>query len=434
MSRMSVNRWRRALAAGGREALASRGAGGAKCKLTPAQVAELGRCWTRARRHAAMRIRADFGAGRGPGLAAVRGGVHAGRDGRAAAPDRVVRAGPGPPGRGAGRGQDRQVAGGDLAGHKSTAADLGAWLCREDESGQGLRPPKGRTWGRRGHTPVVTATGGHDTRVSLAALIAVRPGCRPRLIWRTHRARRGDTRKGFTETDYARLLDAAHQQLDGPVVLVWDGLNTHVSRAMAELVAAWDWLGCNGGDPPQAGPCHDGRLRAVADVRHEQQAVPGRIESAGHHVLKDRAHAEPLRGNAGCEQLAPVLSHPGVQQHRPVPGVHDHADVGVVEGQLHLYSTTSLAAGSSNSTRLAPADVRPGPVTRAVTTSWPEPRMAALSAPGTASRHWVSPSTIRLPPAAATTRRRSGEAVSSRASGGSVVVLLNSPRESGSGL
>src|SRR6266487_2730125 len=41
VSRMSVNRWRRALAAGGREALASRGAGGAKCKLSGAQVAEL---------------------------------------------------------------------------------------------------------------------------------------------------------------------------------------------------------------------------------------------------------------------------------------------------------------------------------------------------------------------------------------------------------
>jgi hypothetical protein len=52
---------------------------------------------------------------------------------------------------------------------------------------------------------VVTVTGGHDTRVSLAALIAVRPGCRPRLIYRTHRARRGDKRKGFTETDYARF-------------------------------------------------------------------------------------------------------------------------------------------------------------------------------------------------------------------------------------
>ena len=70
------------------------------------------------------------------------------------------------------------------------------------------------------------------TRVSLAALIAIRPGRRPRLIYGTHRGRRGDRRKGFTEIHYARFLDAAHQQLGGPVVLVWDGLNTHVSRAM----------------------------------------------------------------------------------------------------------------------------------------------------------------------------------------------------------
>ncbi len=63
VSRMSVNRWRRALAAGGREALASMGAGGAKCKLSEAQVAELeavldagpaavgylDQCWTLAR-------------------------------------------------------------------------------------------------------------------------------------------------------------------------------------------------------------------------------------------------------------------------------------------------------------------------------------------------------------------------------------------------
>src|ERR1700693_2316439 len=63
VSRRSVTRWRRALAAGGREALASKGAGGAKCKLTEAQVAELeavldagpaavgylDQCWTLAR-------------------------------------------------------------------------------------------------------------------------------------------------------------------------------------------------------------------------------------------------------------------------------------------------------------------------------------------------------------------------------------------------
>jgi putative transposase len=59
-----------------------------------------------------------------------------------------------------------------------------------------------------------------------------------------HKSRRRgkDQRKGFTETDYARLLDAAHQQLAGPVVVVWDNLNAHVSAAMAELVEARDWL------------------------------------------------------------------------------------------------------------------------------------------------------------------------------------------------
>ena len=41
VSRMSANRWRRALAAGGKQALASRGAGGARCTLTPAQLGEL---------------------------------------------------------------------------------------------------------------------------------------------------------------------------------------------------------------------------------------------------------------------------------------------------------------------------------------------------------------------------------------------------------
>src|SRR6266705_3652330 len=41
VTRMSANRWRRALAAGGRAALLSRGPGGARCKLTPAQLREL---------------------------------------------------------------------------------------------------------------------------------------------------------------------------------------------------------------------------------------------------------------------------------------------------------------------------------------------------------------------------------------------------------
>ena len=41
VTRMSANRWRRALTAGGRTALMSRGPGGGPCKLTGAQVREL---------------------------------------------------------------------------------------------------------------------------------------------------------------------------------------------------------------------------------------------------------------------------------------------------------------------------------------------------------------------------------------------------------
>ncbi len=85
-------------------------------------------------------------------------------------------------------------------------------------------------------------TGGSNKRMSLAALIAVRPGCRPRLIFRTRTRRPGDKRKGFAETDYARFLDAAHQELGGPLVVVWDNLNAHVSREMDGLIAAREWL------------------------------------------------------------------------------------------------------------------------------------------------------------------------------------------------
>jgi transposase len=93
---------------------------------------------------------------------------------------------------------------------------------------------------------VVRVSSANSPRLSLAALLATKPGHRPRLIFRTHRHRRSGgrehRRKGFTEADYAALLDAAHQQLGGPIVLIWDNLNTHVSAAMAKSIAARPWL------------------------------------------------------------------------------------------------------------------------------------------------------------------------------------------------
>lgn len=102
-----------------------------------------------------------------------------------------------------------------MARHRKTAADLGAWLRFEDEAGQGLRPPKGRTWGRRGHTPVVRVTAAGIKRVCMAALVCTEAGHRPRLICRIHLDRGPviDRRTGFIETDYAFVNSPSSQVL-----------------------------------------------------------------------------------------------------------------------------------------------------------------------------------------------------------------------------
>jgi transposase len=127
----------------------------------------------------------------------------------------------------------------DLAAHKNTRRHLGAWLCFEDESGQSLRPPKATTWAPRGQTPQVKVTGSGYGRVAVAGLVCAKPGRRTRLIYRTmlRRGRPGEP-KGFGMADFCRLLDAAHRQLGGKIVLVWDNDRRHLSRAMRTALAA----------------------------------------------------------------------------------------------------------------------------------------------------------------------------------------------------
>ena len=77
-----------------------------------------------------------------------------------------------------------------------------AYICFEDEAGQGLKPPRGHTWGRRGRTPVVKVSNAGTKRVNLAGLIAFRPAAVPRvrLIHRTqvYRGRKNEP-KGFDD-------------------------------------------------------------------------------------------------------------------------------------------------------------------------------------------------------------------------------------------
>ena len=156
VTRMSANRWWRALAAGGRVALVSKGPGGARCKLTPAQVRELeavldagpaawawaeDQCWTLARI---------------AGLARGRFGVTyipAGLDVLLHRIGWSVQV----PARQAAERDDATVAAWKEADWPVIKGRRRTWRPGSSSrtSPASLRPPKGRIWGRRGHTPAV---------------------------------------------------------------------------------------------------------------------------------------------------------------------------------------------------------------------------------------------------------------------------------------
>lgn len=123
-------------------------------------------------------------------------------------------------------------------------AALGAWVCFEDEAGFSMTPPVTRTWSRRGRTPVIRVRGRSRSRISIAALACFKPGERSRLIYRpkSHKDHRTRERRSFAWTDYRDLLAAAHQQLGGPIVLVWDNLNTHRAAGMRDFIDTHDWI------------------------------------------------------------------------------------------------------------------------------------------------------------------------------------------------
>jgi hypothetical protein len=131
-----------------------------------------------------------------------------------------------------------------VARYKSAARDLGAFICFEDEAGQGLRPPNGRTWAPRGARPVVRVRGAGGGRVSIAGVACYRPGDRPHLFYHllVYRRRKGEA-KGFAWQDYRDLIIAAHRQLAAPLVWVWDNLNIHLAPELAEFAAENnEWL------------------------------------------------------------------------------------------------------------------------------------------------------------------------------------------------
>ena len=127
---------------------------------------------------------------------------------------------------------------GPLAGPKKNAARQHAWLVFEDESGVSQQPVVRRTWAPRGQTPVLTHTGGHWHRLSIAGALAFRwDGRRSRFFFQTHAG-------SYTDAVLITFLRALKRHFSGRrVILIWDGLGGHKSRRMlAYLRRQRAWL------------------------------------------------------------------------------------------------------------------------------------------------------------------------------------------------
>ncbi len=107
-----------------------------------------------------------------------------------------------------------------------------------------MTPPRARTWGRIGRTPVVRVRGRGSGRVSMAGLTCYKPGRRSRMFYalHTYRGRTNET-KGFSWRDFRDLLVRAHIQLGGPIVLIWDNARIHKVAPLREFFTAnADWI------------------------------------------------------------------------------------------------------------------------------------------------------------------------------------------------
>ena len=125
-----------------------------------------------------------------------------------------------------------------LGAAKKNARRRHAWLVFEDESGLSQQPVVRRTWAPRGETPILTHTGGHWQRLSIAGALAFRwDGRRSRFYFQT----RPGTYKDVSLIGFLRQLKRHFR--GRRIILIWDGLPGHKSALMrAYLARQRGWL------------------------------------------------------------------------------------------------------------------------------------------------------------------------------------------------
>ena len=103
-----------------------------------------------------------------------------------------------------------------------------------------MQPLVRRTWAPRGQTPVLSNWDRHDRITTLAALAYTPKAGRLQMHF-------GLQLHNATATDFVWFLHALHQELQRPMVVVWDRLGAHrkAARVLEALGVKWakfEWL------------------------------------------------------------------------------------------------------------------------------------------------------------------------------------------------
>jgi len=98
-----------------------------------------------------------------------------------------------------------------------------------------MAPLVRRSWGPKGHPPVLLQKGRHREKVSVAAGLWLNPR-RDRLRLFTRTLADGH----FSNARVAPFLGALADEVGGPLVVVWDGGNMHRGEPIEELLAGRD--------------------------------------------------------------------------------------------------------------------------------------------------------------------------------------------------
>ncbi|MGY3676401.1 hypothetical protein ACVWXU_000024 [Streptomyces sp. TE33382] len=129
-----------------------------------------------------------------------------------------------------------------MAPGKRLAAS-GAWIVFEDEAGFSMTPPRARTWGRRGHTPVIRARGRSRRRTSVAALCCYKASEKSRLI---HRPARTSSSRTPAKASPGRTIATSWYGHTSSSTdrSWWSGTisNTHLAAGLKRYEAEHDWL------------------------------------------------------------------------------------------------------------------------------------------------------------------------------------------------